>query len=262
MLKLVVEYDGAAYCGWQIQPNGPSVQAALEKAVYKLTGERTHVVGASRTDAGVHSRGQVAALRLESASIPVSHFAQALNTRLPRDIAVRTAEEAAPDFDPRKGVLSKMYCYRLRASPIRPALDRLYRWHVPWPLDRDAMIRAAALFVGTHDFTSFVNAEYLDRPQNADKENPDTVRTVNRCEAQIDGDDINIKIEGPSFLYNMVRNIVGTIVDVGRGRFQVEDVPAIFAARDRRAAGMGTPPHGLCLEWIRYALPDNSEPVS
>ncbi|MCX7935386.1 MAG: tRNA pseudouridine(38-40) synthase TruA [Planctomycetota bacterium] len=252
VLKLVVEYDGTAYCGWQVQPNGPSVQAALEEAAHKLTGERVRVIGASRTDAGVHARGQVAALRLAVAAIPADHFALALNSRLPADIAVRASEEAALDFDPRKDVLSKMYCYRLRASPIRPALDRYYRWHVPWPLDRDAMCQAAARFVGTHDFTSFVNAEYLERAKKAEEENRDTVRTLNRCEVRIAGDDIEIEIEGPSFLYNMVRNIVGTIVDVGRGRFRAEDIAAIFAARDRRAAGMGAPPHGLCLEWIRY----------
>jgi len=251
VLKLLVEYDGSAYCGWQIQPNGPSVQAALEDAIYRLTGERVRVIGASRTDAGVHARGQVASLRLEASAIPTAHFAQALNTRLPRDIAVRAAEEAPIDFDPRRGVLTKMYCYRLRASPIRPALDRHYRWHVPWPLAHDAMRQAARFFIGCHDFTSFVNAEYLARSKN-EEESPDTVRTVTRCEVLIRDADIDIEIEGHSFLYNMVRNIVGTIVDVGRGRFQAEDVHAIFAARDRRAAGMGAPPHGLCLEWIRY----------
>lgn len=243
-LRLTIEYDGTDFCGWQVQPNGRSVQAALEAAMLRLTGETVKVYGAGRTDAGVHAHGQVAAVRTRC-SIPASGFAFALNTRLPPDVCVRAAAEVAPDFNPRYGAKMKLYRYTLHNSPIRPALGRRYCWHVKFPLDLDAMRAAAAHLAGRHDYTSFSN-------QERNQEGLDNVREVTRLEIAREGERVTLDFEGMSFLYNMVRNLTGTLVDVGCGRLSPEAMPGILAARDRAAAGQGAPAKGLCLEWIRY----------
>ncbi len=240
----LIEYDGTNYCGWQVQPNGPSIQAALEEALFKLTGERERFRGAGRTDAGVHARGQVAAFRTDTI-IPPENFAAALNSRLPKDISVRATHPVADDFDPRRHAKRKLYRYAITCGPTRPAIDRCTRWYVKGELDTAAMVRAARQFEGTHDYTAFSN-------QECNAEGANNVRTVDRCEIVADGFDLTVDVEGRSFLYNMIRNIVGMLVDVGQGRFAPADIPAVFAARDRQQAGRGAPAHGLCLEWIRY----------
>ena len=250
-LRLTVEYDGTAYCGWQIQPNGPTIQAELEEAWWKLTGERIRVRGAGRTDTGVHARGQVAAFRTTTA-IPADSAAAALNTRLPADIAIHDAREVPLSFDPRRDCVRKRYAYTIVNGPARPAIGRNTAWHIRRPLDAEAMRRAAIHFTGTHDFAAF---------SRRDDDVNDTVRTVLASEiaevALPDGAPGNRRFiylaEGKSFLYNMVRAIAGTLVDVGHGRFAPDDVPAILASGDRARAGQSAPPGGLCLEWICYA---------
>jgi len=243
-IRLVVEYDGTDYCGWQIQSNGPSVQAVLEEAIRRLTGENARVRGASRTDSGVHARGQVACFSTGS-EIPAERFCQALNSRLPGDVAVREAVEVCSDFDPRREARRKQYSYTIWNHPARPALARRFAWHVKLPLDVSAMEDAAERLVGTRDFASFANAECRTS-------GVETVRTIDRSVWVHEGARLQYLVEGRSFLYNRVRNIVGTLVDVGSGRFAPADMESILAARDRTAAGQGAPPHGLCLEWIRY----------
>lgn len=244
-IRLTIAYDGTRYVGWQVQPNGPSIQAALEEAVNHLTGEMVRVQGAGRTDSGVHARGQVALFQTES-SIPTERFARALNSRLPDDIAVRAAEEVAGEFDPRRHAKRKLYRYTLARGPIRPVLDRHFCWHVVGELDVPAMAEAAKRLEGTHDFTSFSHQECNEPDAN-------NIRTIDRSELIERGERLVYEVEGRSFLYNMVRNIVGTLVDVGHGRFSPADIPRLLEARDRQQAGQGAPARGLCLVWVRYS---------
>lgn len=247
--RATVEYDGTAYNGWQVQKNGPSVQGALERALLRLTGEEIRVRGAGRTDAGVHARGQTAAFFVPE-SLPTEKIPEALNSRLPDDIAVVAARDAADDFDPRRHCLAKQYAYSFTFGKIRPALGRKRSWHVKWPVDFAAMREAAGLFRGDHDFTSFANQELAGR---------DNVRTVDRSEfALLPPDSAGRQravfiVEGRSFLYNMVRALAGTLIEVGIGRFAPRDVEEIFLAKTRAAAGQSAPPWGLCLEWTVYA---------
>jgi pseudouridylate synthase I len=246
--RITVEYDGSRYCGWQVQKNGPSVQEALEKAASHLTGESERVKGAGRTDAGVHARGQTAVLSIPD-GLPVEKAAEALNSRLPDDIAVVAAREAPDGFDPRHDCILKQYSYALTTGSIRPGLENRRSWHVKWTLDVSAMERAAGFFLGTHDFTSFCNRELAGG---------NNVRTIERSELLVLPPDpagrgrLVYLVEGRSFLYNMVRALAGTLVQVGAGRFAPGDIPGILGEKDRAKAGMSAPPWGLCLEWTLY----------
>lgn len=246
--RITIEYDGTGYHGWQIQKNAPSVQAALEKAAGHLAGQVVRVRGAGRTDAGVHARGQVA-VALLPASLPLEKVPEALNSRLPDDIAVTAAAEAAEDFDPRRHCVMKQYSYSLSLGPIRPALGDKRSWHIKRPLDVDAMRQAAGEFLGSHDFTSFCNSELAGE---------DNLRTIERSAMEeIAPDEVGrrrlvFRVEGRSFLYNQVRAMVGTLMGVGIGRFRPDDIGRILAVRDRTAAGESAPPWGLCLEWAVY----------
>lgn len=252
--RATIEYDGSAYNGWQIQKNGPSVQEELEKALLRLTGAAVRVRGAGRTDAGVHARGQTAAFPLPS-GIPVAKIPEAMNSRLPDDIAVTDARAVDDAFDPRRDCILKRYSYSITYGKVKPVLARRRSWHVKWRLDIDAMRRAAAFFVGTRDFTSFCNQELAGR---------DNVRSVEKSEFVVFPPDaagrVNLvyAIEGRSFLYNMVRTIAGTLVEVGTGRFSIDELAEMAAARNRAAAGQSAPPWGLCLEWTMY--PGDSRP--
>ena len=254
LCRVTVEYDGSAYNGWQIQKNGPSVQEELEKALLRLTGNPVRVKGAGRTDAGVHARGQTAAFPFPR-GIPVANIPRAMNSRLPDDIAVTGAREVDDAFDPRYDCVLKQYSYSFTLGAVKPVMARRRSWHVKWPLDVDAMRRAAAFFVGTRDFTSFCNQELAGR---------DNVRTVEKSEVAVFPPDaagrVNLvySIEGRSFLYNMVRVIAGTLVEVGTGRFSPECLEEMAMKRNRAAAGQSAPPWGLCLEWTMY--PGDSRP--
>ncbi len=255
LCRVGVEYDGAAYRGWQVQKNGPSIQEELEKAYARLTGVQARVRGAGRTDAGVHARGQTAAFPAPP-GIPVEKIPEAMNSRLPADIAVTSASIANMDFDPRRDCILKQYSYHFTCGNIKPALMAGRTWHVKWRLDVQAMCEAAGFFEGTRDFTSFCNHERADN---------DNVRTVERCEfVPLPQDSAGRKqlvllVEGRSFLYNMVRTIAGTLVEVGTGRFRADDLLGMAEARDRAAAGPSAPPWGLCLEWTLY--PGDDRPL-
>ena len=241
-LKLVLEYDGAAYHGWQFQPGLDTIQGALEGALSRLAGVPVQVRGAGRTDAGVHALGQVAsctaALRLDDVALR-----RALNALLPRDIVIRVVETVPPDFDARRSARSKMYRYTLLMRECRSALQARTSLHVPYALDLEAMTRGAAVLVGTHDFSAF-------RAGACAAATP--IRTVTRAAWRADGDRWHFEIDGNAFLQHMVRIIVGTLLEIGRGKRRAADLAEILASRDRRAAGKTALPHGLCLVSVEY----------
>lgn len=235
--RLVLEYDGTDFVGWQAQPERRTVQRAIEAALAEVTGAAADVVGAGRTDAGVHAEGQVAHARIET-RLDAAMLQRALNAVLPRDVAVRAVALAADSFHARHDASSKLYVYRLWASPVRsPLRERTALW-VPVALDLDAMRDAARDLAGTHDFASFAAAGSAPRS---------TVRALTRVAIDRDDPELSCSFEGPGFLRHMVRNLVGTLLEVGRGRRAADSMPALLAARDRSLAGPTAPPHGLTL---------------
>lgn len=241
-IKLTIAYDGTNYCGWQVQPNGITVEEVVNKALKKLTGEDIQVIGASRTDSGVHALGNVAVFDTHT-TIPPERISYALNQRLPEDIVIVKSEEVAEDFHPRYCDCSKTYEYHILNTRIPIPTKRLTNYFVSYDLDVEKMRKAAGYLIGEHDFVSFCNVR-------TDVE--DTVRTVTELEILKDGEEITIRISGNGFLYNMVRIIVGTLIRVGRGFYEPEKVKEILEAKDRKVAGVTAPPHGLILAEIRY----------
>jgi tRNA pseudouridine38-40 synthase len=245
-VKLTIAYDGSDYHGWQIQPGCRTVQEVLRDALRSLLGPRARVCGASRTDAGVSALGQVGLIQIDS-PIPTENLAKAITDRLPEDMAIVKAEEVPMGFDVIGDVTSKLYRYTIFSGPVRPVLHVRHCWYVTAEFDMRAMSEAAGLLVGKKDFKSFAAA--------ADHRE-DSVRTIFRCDVTNqpadDGRWVYVDAEGDGFLYNMVRNIVGTLVEVGVGRWRPDKIPEILEARDRRAAGPIAPPNGLCLMWIKY----------
>jgi tRNA pseudouridine38-40 synthase len=241
-IKLTIAYDGNKYHGWQIQPGRRTIQGELIEAISELLGWRVRVCGASRTDAGVSALGQIALIQIDS-PIPADRLAKAISDRLPADITVCQAVEVPLGFDVIGAVKSKLYRYTIFTSRVPPVLQINHCWHIPEKLDVLAMDAAAKMLVGTKDFKSFASG--ADRREN-------TVRTIFRCDVTRENDWLHIDVEGDSFLYNMVRNIVGTLVEVGRGRWKPEKVLEILQARDRTAAGPLAPAAGLCLMRIEY----------
>lgn len=245
-VKLTIAYDGSDYHGWQIQPGFTTVQGTLTEALCGLLGPKARICGASRTDAGVSALGQVGLIQIDS-PIPTENLARALTGRLPMDIVIVRAEEVSMGFDVIGAVRNKLYRYTIFSGPVRPVLHLRHCWHILSGLDVEAMRAAAERLVGKRDFRSFASA--------ADNRE-DSVRTVFRCDVTDapaeDGRWVYVDAEGDGFLYNMVRNIVGTLVEVGLRRWKPERVSEILEARDRRAAGPIAPPNGLCLMWIEY----------
>jgi tRNA pseudouridine38-40 synthase len=241
-IKLNIQYDGSRYSGWQIQPGKRTIQGQLVEALSNLVGTRTYVHGASRTDAGVSAFGQVGLFEINS-PIPTENFADAINDRLPPEIVVTSAEEVPPEFDLFGGVKSKLYRYTIYTGRYRPVLRLNQCWHMPKKLDAGAMNQAAQLLVGTKDFKSFASA--ADRRESS-------VRTIFRCGVTAEDKWIYVNVEGDGFLYNMVRNIVGTLVEIGLGRWKPKKISEILEAKDRTAAGRLAPAQGLCLMWIKY----------
>ncbi len=241
-VKLTVEYDGTEYCGWQIQPNGVTVQQCLESAIEKLTGERVCVIGSGRTDSGVHAKGQVAHFDTEC-TIPPERIALAINTHLPDDIRVVRSERVADDFHARFCAKNKTYCYKMYLSEtIRPLLDR-YAARVTYPVDLTLMQTAAELFVGEHDFCSFMASG---------SEVKDTVRTIYSASVKQVEDEIYFTVCGNGFLYNMVRIMVGTLVEIGAGRIDINALKRALNGGDRSLAGKTMPPRGLTLMKVEY----------
>ena len=245
-LRLTVEFEGTAYTGWQKQaPPNVTIQELLEDAFAIVAGERVPIMGAGRTDSGVHARAMVASLRTGTA-VPNTKLLLGLNGLLPEDVAVRAVDDAPETFDARRWARGKHYRYQIWNAPSRPALWGRFAWHRHRQLDLDAMRRAAAHLVGTHDFTTF-------RAVSCDRKNP--VRTLRSI--TIDWREpalLAIDLEGTAFLKNMCRIIAGTLVEVGDGVRTPDDVAAALAARDRTRAGRTAPPHGLTLEQVFYDL--------
>ena len=240
--KLVIAYDGTDYVGWQVQKNGISVQQRVNEAVSDLFGEAIEVMGASRTDAGVHAEGNVASF-FATTRMPADKIAYALNRRLPEDIAIQSSEEVDWDFHPRFDAVEKTYEYHIinRRQP-RP-LKRRQGWFFHRPLDVEAMRAATAPLIGEHDFRSFASIHAQTKTY---------VRTIYSLGVRSEEDEIIVRVTGSGFLYNMVRIIVGTLVQMGSGQKRPEDMARILAARDRKAAGPTAPARGLVLLEVVY----------
>jgi len=241
-LKLVIEYDGSDYHGWQVQAQAVTVQGVIEAALKKLLREPVRLNGAGRTDAQVHALGQVASLRCLS-DMPTTTLQRALNALLPRDIAVHEVHDVPADFHARFSALGKVYAYRILNRPVRAALQLRYVWHLPQALDVPSMALAATCLQGTHDFASF---------QAAGSKVKTTERTLMELRVTYEEDEIVITCMANGFLRHMVRNIVGTLVEVGRGARQPADLKRILDGRDRRLAGATAPPQGLYLMQVLY----------
>jgi tRNA pseudouridine38-40 synthase len=261
-LKLTVAYDGGAYSGWQIQPNKPTVQGTLEATWQRLTQEALHITAAGRTDAGVHALGQVVGLATET-HLTNEDLHRGLNALLPNDIAIRTIEDAPEKFHATYDAVGKRYRYQIHNGRAPSVFDRHHAWHYPQPLDAGAMHTAGQGLVGRHDFSSF---------ETAGSERPHSIRTVHEVtvvragvgeflrNSQISlsqrqaysSELITIDIAGDGFLYNMVRTIVGTLVEVGTGKRPIAWPAEVLAAQDRRRAGQTAPPHGLFLVEVYY----------
>jgi tRNA pseudouridine38-40 synthase len=241
-LKLIVQYDGTDYVGWQRQPNGVSIQELIERAIEPIEGRPVTVVGAGRTDAGVHALGQVASVQLESAIDPAS-LARALNATLPEDVRVASAEEAAPGFNARFSATGKVYVYRIWTGPFLPPFERRYFWHVPAALDVERMREAARALVGTHDFSAF---------RAAGSDAATSERTIHDLRVEVEHERVTVTVAGDGFLRYMVRALAGTLVEVGQGRRPVEGVAVALASRDRSLAGPTAPARGLFLLRVLY----------
>lgn len=242
-VKLLLEYDGTDYVGWQAQPNGTSVQEVVERALSKLLGVATPVEAAGRTDAGVHAAGQVVAFHAAQA-LPMKAYLKGLSGLLPQDVAVVGAEEVADGFDPRRHARGKRYRYRVCNRPVRSPLRRRTHWELFGALDVPAMRAGAAHLLGRHDYSAFRAADCAAKT---------AVREVWRLDVLGHGDEVAFVVEGSAFLKHMVRNLVGTLVEVGRGRRAPGWVAEVLASRDRGQAGPTAPAHGLVMEEVFYA---------
>jgi len=242
-LKLTVEYEGTHYQGWQVQPGVPTVQEVLERALATALREAVRVRGAGRTDAGVHACGQVAAVHVSRVPADLGRLRRSLNALTPGDVAVREISLVDDAFDPRRDARSRVYEYRILNAPVPSPFWRRHAWHVPEPLDARAMDEAAAALIGEHDFAAFRGADA--EPVRS------TVRRV--LESRVDAGPLLVyRIEATAFLKHMVRNIAGTLVEVGRGERAPGAMRDLLAGRDRTRAGATAPAHGLMLVAIRY----------
>lgn len=241
-IKLILEYDGRCYAGWQLQENGETVQGAVEAALEKLLGEKVRVHGAGRTDAGAHALGQVAHFQT-SRPLPLKNIRAGANAYLPPDVVVLAAEKAPPDFHARFSSRGKIYRYLVLVRPVRSALLRDYAWRIEGPLNLKGMKRAAAVLHGRHDFSAFTAAGTSVREKT---------RTLRRIAIVKKGERLEFEFAADGFLYKMVRNIVGTLVLVGQGRMTPAEVKAILLSRDRTRAGPTAPANGLYLAKVIY----------
>jgi tRNA pseudouridine38-40 synthase len=253
-IKLLLQYDGTAYAGWQVQTNAVTVQQLVEEALATVLREQVRIAGASRTDAGVHALGQVAAFKT-TAEIAADRLHRSLNGLLPRDIRVTAVSEAADDFVPRfaKG---KTYRYAIAVGASVSPFQRRYSWHVREALDFDSMQTAAKHFIGEHDFTSFTASGGGEKTsvRRIDAITFGAGGIIDTCgdDASNDQRVCHFDLTANGFLYKMVRNIIGTLVEVGRGAIEPDAIPGIMATKDRATAGPTAPAHGLCLVSVRY----------
>lgn len=240
-LKLTIQYDGTKYCGWQKQPNSSGIQGTIEYAIYEITKEKVNIIGSGRTDAGVHALGQVANFKTNS-NIPAARIPDALNAKLPKDISIIDCQEVSDDFHSRYSATGKIYRYLIYNKPYRSPLYKDISYHVRYDLDIEEMRVEAQSLLGTHEFKGFMSSGSSVK---------DTVRTIHNISIEESGDLIALEVEGNGFLYNMVRIIVGTLVDIGRGRID-KPLEEIIASQDRGEAGHTAPAHGLFLKKVHY----------
>ena len=241
-IKLTIEYDGTSYGGWQKQKNNRTIQQCIEEAIKLLTGEEVELIGSSRTDAGVHAKGMVANF-ITNSKIPSDKFREAINTKLPDDIGIIKSEEVDKNFHSRYDSKGKTYCYTLVNRYEKVCLGRSYVYQVRDELNYNLMKDAAKYFLGKHDFKAFkTNGSSVKT----------SVRTISGLELELKGDVLKIFISADGFLYNMVRIIVGTLIEVGKGKIKPEDIESIIKNGDRSKAGPCVPPNGLVLEKVFY----------
>lgn len=243
--RIIIAYDGTNYAGWQVQETGLAIQPVVQKALETILRHPVDLTGSGRTDAGVHALGQTAhfdsPLTLDPRRICFS-----LNALLPTDIRVIDLEPTESTFHARYSAISKIYHYHMHLGKTHDPFQRLYQYHILGAFDRKRLKEAAKEFLGTHDFTSFANQAHRGSASH------DPVRTLTRLDVAEEGDSLRLEFEADGFLYKMVRNITGTLVDVAQGRFGVEEIAAMLKAKDRRKAGSAAPPHGLFLMRVNY----------
>jgi len=242
-IKLLIEYDGTNYLGWQVQPKGPTIQGVLEEKIGLLTGEPIRLIGSGRTDSGVHALGQVAHFKTQS-QMEISTIQRALNSLLPSDIVIQKVEEVDEGFHARKHSKSKIYEYRILNRDIRSAFYCGYVWHIPQKLNLTEMRKATQSLIGEHDFSAFRTVGSPTRT---------TIRRVDRAEWKRGREGlIRFEIEANGFLKQMVRSIIGTLVEIGRGKMKAEDLWKILNSKDRKEAGPTAPAQGLFLKEVKY----------
>ena len=247
--KLTIAYDGTDFHGWQIQKNKPTVQGEIVSTLRRLTQENTQLLGAGRTDAGVHALGQVASFRTQS-PLTALEFQRALNALLPPTVRIVEMEETGPDFSARWSAKGKIYRYRIYRGKVVPPFLWRYVLHYPFPLDEEAMKVAAARFVGVHDFTSFAastGSEDDDKERNMQRE----IFATELCRTE-DGEELWFTVHGRSFLRYMVRKMVGTLLEVGRGKLAPDDIDQLYEMKDRSKSGPTVPPHGLFMVKVEH----------
>jgi tRNA pseudouridine38-40 synthase len=250
-ILLIVEYQGTNYHGSQLQVNAPTIQGEIEKSLKKLTGERTRIKIASRTDAGVHAQGQVVSFD-SKAKLPLKSYIDGLNHHLPSDIAVKEAHKVESSFDVRRRAVSREYRYCILNNPTRSPLNQGVSWRVAGKLDTGAMNRACRALIGRHDFASFVSSPTTARQKR-------TVRDVYKAEITRDGDIVIFDIVANSFLPHQVRNIIGTLVKVGQGKMTEDEFKEMIEAGTPGLAGPTAPAGGLCLTQVNYPVPFNGD---
>ena len=241
-IKLIIEYDGKSFNGWQKQPDRLNIQGEIEKAIEEITGEKVDLTASGRTDAGVHSLGQTANFKTDS-KIPTEKFAKAINSRLKKSIVIKSAEEVDEKFHSRYSVKSKTYRYIINNSENGTAIYRGLEYHVPMKLDYEKMNEAIKYFIGEHDFKAF---------KASGTSSKSSVRKILDGSVRKEGERVIIEVTGTGFLYNMVRIISGTLLDVGLGKIKPEDIPSIIESKDRTKAGKTLPAHGLYLLQVNY----------
>ena len=249
-LKIVLAYDGSEFSGWQVQPDAVTIQGTLASAIGRVTGEKVLPQGSGRTDAGVHALAQVATFATES-PIPAQNLVKALNDILPPSIRVLEAADALPEFHARKSAHAKTYRYRMYRGAICPPSLARYVWHYPYPLDESAMLCAAGLVIGEHDFTSFAA---VDSERGREDETISNVRRIFASSWERAEEELVYIVRGSGFLHHMVRNLVGTFVLVGKGTLKPAHITEILAARNRSAAGATAPASGLYLATVDYSI--------
>ena len=243
--RMTIAYDGCKYSGWQVQHNAVSIQSVIQDALKVILRNDISVIGSGRTDAGVHALGQVAHFK-HNGDIDVFRCLGSLNGLLPRDIRILDLAEIPLNFHAQHSAIGKTYYYHIESGPVQTPFRRMYRWHVREKIDIQLLQETAKLFIGTHDFTSFANEAHKGCAAQ------DAVRTIFRLDLVPEEGGFRLEFEGDGFLYKMVRNIVGTLMEVATGKRNILEISSIFAAKDRRLAGEAAPPHGLFLVSVKY----------